>query len=127
MKIAAMIARILLGALFVFAGLNGIFNFVKAPPFPPGLVSEFIDAMLKSHYTMAVGIFQAVGGLLLIVGRFVPLALTILGPIIVNILLFHILLYPVGLGTAVVVAVFWCFIAYYYRASFAPLFAPKPI
>jgi putative oxidoreductase len=125
MKIAVLIARILLGLLFVFAGLNGFLNFVPAPPLPGGLVGEFVDALVKSHYVLAVSAVQLVGGILLLVNRYVPLALTLLGPVIVNILLFHLLLNHTGLVMAFVVAILWCIIAYRYRDNFAGLFVQK--
>jgi len=124
MKIAAMVARLLLGLLFAFAGLNGLFNFVKAP-LPPGLAGQFIGAMIQSHYVVAVALLQLIGAVLLLVNRYVVLGLVILGPIIVNILLFHIFLEHTGLILAIIVAILWCIAAYRYKQNFSPLFAQK--
>jgi putative oxidoreductase len=122
MKIAAMIARILLGLLFAFAGLNGLFNFVKAQ-LPGGLAGQFAGAMIQSHYMTAVAVLQLAGAVLLLVNRYVVLGLVILGPIIVNILLFHIFLEHQGLLVAIVVAIVWGIAAYRYKQNFSGLFA----
>jgi putative oxidoreductase len=124
MKIATLIAQILLGLMFLVAGLNAFFNFLTGP-MPTGLAGEFVDALVKSHYFLVVGAVQAIGGAMLIVNRYVPLALTLLGPVIVNILMFHLTLNHTGLVGALVVAILWCFIAYRYRQNFAGLFAQK--
>jgi putative oxidoreductase len=124
MKIAALISRILLGFMFVVAGLNAFFNFLTGP-MPTGLAGEFVDALLKSHYFAVVGAVQLIGGALLLVNRYVPLALTLIAPVIVNILLFHLLLNHVGLVTAFVLAILWGMIAYRYRQYFSGLFVQK--
>lgn len=87
MKIVTIIARILLGLVFVVFGLNGFIH--KAGQMPPGPGGQFLTAMFQSHFVYAVCAFQIAGGLLLLIGRYVPLGLVILGPVIVNILLFH--------------------------------------
>src|SRR6266481_8909772 len=92
MKIAVIIARILLGFIFVFFGLNGFLQFLKAP-LPGGLAGQFLSVFFQSHWVLAVSAVQLVGGLLLLVNRYVPLAL--LGPVIVNIILYHSLISPV--------------------------------
>jgi len=125
MKIAELIARILLGLVFVVFGLNGFLNFIPTGPLPTGLAGEFVDALMKSHYVLAVSALQVVGGALLLVNRYVPLGLTLLGPVIVNILLFHLLLNHTGLPVAIVVVILWCIIAYRQRQYFASLFVQK--
>jgi putative oxidoreductase len=124
MKIAALVARILLGLLFAFAGLNGLFNFLKAP-LPGGLAGQYVGAMVQSHYMIVVAALQFLGAVLLLVNRYVVLGLVILGPIIVNILLFHIFLEHMGLIFAIIVAILWCIAAYRYKQNFSPLFAQK--
>jgi uncharacterized membrane protein YphA (DoxX/SURF4 family) len=124
MKIAELIARILLGLVFFVFGLNGFLNFIHGP-LPTGLAGEFVDALIKSHYVLVVSALQVVGGALLLVNRYVPLALTLLGPVIVNILLFHLLLNHAGLPLAIVVAILWCIIAYRQRQYFASLFVQQ--
>src|ERR1700743_2979519 len=125
MKIVVAIARILMALMFVMAGSNAFFHFLKGP-MPTGLAAEYVDAIVKSHYFWAVGAVQLIGGLLLLINRYVPLALTLLGPVIVNILLFHLLLNHKGLGGAIVVAIFWFIVFYRYRENFAGLFVQKP-
>lgn len=122
MKIAALIARILLGLVFTVFGLNGFFHFIPGGP-PPGIPGEFLNAMIVSHYIAVITLLQIVGGVLLLIGRYIPLGLTLLGPIIVNILLFHIFLFHPGLVIAVVVAALWCVVFAHYKQNFVGLFA----
>jgi hypothetical protein len=125
MKIAALVARLLLGLVFLVFGLNGFLQFIPAPPLPGGLAGQFITVLFQSHYVLFVSGFQVAGAVLLLVNRYVPLALTLLGPVIVNILLFHILLYRTGISTAIVVAILWCILAYRHRQNFAGLFVQR--
>ena len=85
MKIAILIARILLGLLFLVFGANGILHFIPNPPMPPSDATTFATLLMTSHYMTFVGLLMVIAGLLLLVGRYVPLALVILGPILVNI------------------------------------------
>lgn len=123
MKIAALIARLLLGLMFVVFGLNGFLHFIPAQ-MPTGLAGQFAGALATSGYMYVVSAIQVAGGLLLLIGRYVPLGLTLLGPVIVNILCFHIFLLPTGLVMAIVVAVLWFVVFAYRRAAFAGLFEP---
>jgi uncharacterized membrane protein YphA (DoxX/SURF4 family) len=79
MKIALLIARLLLGLIFLVFGLNGFLNFLSMGPTPTGLAGQFIGALFLSHYYWVVASLQIAGGLLLLVNRFVPLALVMLG------------------------------------------------
>ena len=124
MKIAAIIARVLLGLMFVVFGSNIFLHFIPMPPQKPSLATDFSKALMESHYVYVVGLLQVMGGLLLVIGRFVPLGLTLLGPVIVNILLFHIFLAPDGLPTALVVGVLALFLLWRYRSNFAGLVRP---
>jgi uncharacterized membrane protein YphA (DoxX/SURF4 family) len=126
MRIAAIIARVLLGLVFFVFGLNGLHPFMQNPPAPPG-AAAFFGALIATHYMFFL-IFgtQVLGGALLLIGVAVPFALTILAPVIVNILFFHIFLSPDLLVMAVVVAAFELFLVWYYRANFAPLFSSTP-
>src|SRR5262244_3452032 len=96
MKIVTLIARLLLGLAFVVFGLNGFLNFLNMGPMPTGLAGQFMGALFMSHYYWVVAALQILGGLLLLVNRFVPLALVLLGPIIVNIICYHVFLNPSG-------------------------------
>jgi putative oxidoreductase len=122
MKIAVLIARILLGLLFFVFGLNGFLQFIPPGPMPGGMAGQFIDVFMHSHWAFVVSAFQLVAGALLLIGRFVPLAIAILAPIIVNILVFHILMQPANIGPGAVAAVIWIFLFYAYRKNFASLF-----
>ena len=96
MRIAALIARLLLGLIFFVFGLNGFLHFLSMGPMPAGLAGQYITVMMQSHYLYFVAAFQVAGGALLLIGRYIPLALTLLGPVIVNILLYHLLYEPKG-------------------------------
>jgi hypothetical protein len=108
MKIGVIIARILLGFIFVFFGSNGFLQFLKAP-LPEGLAGQFLSVFFQSHWLLAVSAVQLVGGLLLLVNRYVPLALTLLGSVIVNIILYHALISPVMWQPAALVTILWFF------------------
>src|SRR6267142_1338324 len=121
MKIIATIARIILGCVFVFFGLNIFLQFLHMPPLPNGQAGDFAKALFVSHYIYVVGALEVVGGVLCLAGRFIPLVLTFLGPVIVNILLFHILLTPAGLPITIVVSVLALIVLWHYRAAFGGL------
>ena len=124
MKIAAIIARSLLGLLFLVFGLNGFLHFIPMPP-PTGLAGQYMGALFVSHYLVAVFLLQVAGGFLLLVNRFVPIGLVLLGPVIVNILLFHSLMAPEGLPLALVALVL-CLVTFLsVRRAFAGVFAAK--
>jgi len=126
MKIAALISRILLGLVFLIFGANGLHPFLPQPPFPPGLARDYIVAISQSHYALVPFTVQFIGGILLLINRYVPFALTILGPVIVNILCFHAFLLHAGLPLAAVTAVLWFILFFYYRRSFAGIFEQRP-
>src|SRR5712675_2904487 len=106
MKILTNISRFLLGLIFLVFGLNGFLHFIPMPP-PSGVAGQFLGAMFVSKYLLVVSGLQGISGTSLLINRYVPLALTILGPIIVNILLFHALMNPEGLGLALFVTILW--------------------
>ena len=118
MKIATIVARILLGLIFVVFGSNAFLHFLPMPPLPQGLVGEYLHAFFASGYVYVIGGFQVIGGLLLLIGRFVPLGLTILAAIIVNIWCFHLLMAPEGLPPAVIVTILELFLVWRYRDAF---------
>jgi putative oxidoreductase len=124
MKIATLIARTLLGLLFLVFGLNGFLHFIPMPP-PSGLAGQYIGALFVSHYLVFVFSVQVIGGALLLANRFVPLALILLGPILVNILLFHSLMAPEGLPIALFATVLWAILFYAVRPAFAGLFVQR--
>lgn len=121
MKIATLIARNLLGLMFLVFGLNGFFHFLPQPP-PTGMALQFLSALSASHFMAPVFLLQIVGGALLLANRFVPIALVLLGPVIVSILLYHVLMAPAGLPIALVVLVLWVIVFYGVRSAFAGVF-----
>jgi len=128
MRIAVIIARSLMGLIFFVFGLNGFLQFIHNPP-PPPAAGAFFGALFATVY-MPKLIFgtQVIGGALLLLGVAVPFALTILAPVIVNIIGFHIYLAPEpgAMVPALLVAALAVFLVWYYRAAFAPLFNPPP-
>jgi putative oxidoreductase len=125
MKIVALIARLLLGLIFVVFGLNGFLNFLNMGPMPTGLAGQFIGALFVSHYLWVIAALQVVGGALLLVNRFVPLALVLLGPVIVNIICYHVFLNPSGALLAVVVTILWFVVFYDKRQYFSGIFVQR--
>ncbi len=125
MKIVTLIARLLLGLTFLVFGLNGFLNFLNMGPLPSGLAGQFIIALAQSHYLWVIAGLQVVGGVLLLVNRFVPLALVLLGPVIVNILLYHGFLNPSGAQLAILVTVLWFIVFYGHRQYFSGIFVQR--
>jgi len=125
MRIVTLIARLLLGLIFVVFGLNGFLNFLNMGPMPTGLAGQFIVALVLSHYFWVVAALQIVGGALLLVNRFVPLALVLLGPVIVNILLYHVFLNPAGIALVVLVTILWFIVFYGHRQHFSGIFVQR--
>src|SRR5438067_8940040 len=118
MKITNVIARFLLGLIFLTFGLNGFLHFLPAP-LPSGTAENFIGALFVSHYLVVVFLLQIIPAVLLLLNRYVPLALTLLAPIIVNIVLFHLLMAPGGLPLAMIVTVLWIVVVLGVRSSFS--------
>src|SRR5260370_13346149 len=118
-KTATIIARILLGLMFVIFGSNFFLNFIPMPPPPPGLAGDYCKVFAASRYMYVLGALQLLSGLLLLIGRFVPLALTILAAMIFNIWTFHILMDPKGLfPMAIIAIVLELFLVWSYRVRF---------
>ena len=125
MKILTLIARLLLGLIFVVFGLNGFLNFLNMGPMPTGLAGQFMGALMQSHYYWVIAGLQVVGGVLLLVNRYVPLALVLLGPIIVNILLYHFFLNIAGVPLAIVTTILWFIVFYAHRQYFSGIFTQR--
>ena len=124
MRIAASIARVLLGLIFLVFGLNGFLHFLPMPP-PTGVALQFFGAVIATHYWVVIFAVQVIGGLLLLASRFVPLALVVLGPVIVNIFFFHVFMAPAGLPLAIVVVILWLLLAIRNKQHLAGIFAPR--
>ena len=106
MKRISLISRYLLGFIFTVFGLNGFLQFYRTPP-PTGTAAQFMGALVSSHMIVVIVILQIIAGVLLLINRFVPLALAILAPIIFNIVLFHAFMQPSGLPLALFVTLLW--------------------
>ena len=106
MKNTSTIARILLGLLFLTFGLNGFFQFIKLPP-PTGNAAQFMGALFSSRELAFIMGLQLICGVLLLANRYVALALNLLGPVIVNIVLFHSFMAPSGLPLAAIATILW--------------------
>jgi hypothetical protein len=89
-------------------------------------MANFSTAMAESHYTIVVGLCQAIPAILLLINRYVPLALTILAAELVNIINFHLTMQLAGLPMALVVAALWFLVFLRVKSSFAGIFAPTP-
>ena len=124
MKYAFAIARVLLGLVFTVFGLNAFLQFLPTPAVP-GLAGQFMGALVGSHYFVIAFGTELIGGALLLSNRYVPLALTLLGPVIVNILSFHMFLDSENMAPAIVVTALWFVVFAQVRSSFAGLFVAK--
>ena len=129
MKIAVVIARTLLGLGFIVFGLNILHPFLPQPPMEAGsLTAQFFTVMFPTHWMAVVGLFQLVGGLLVLSGRAAPLGLALLAPVLVNVLSFHMLLdQGNGIAPGVVFSVLEGFLIYSYRGYFARMFAMNAV
>src|ERR1700722_3513478 len=126
MKIVSIIARYLLGLMFAVFGLNGFLNFIPQPPPTNPLAIQFFVAISSSHFAAFFFAIQLIGGLLLLSGYFVPLALTLLAAELYNILAFHLTLAPATIAPALLAAVLWVLVFLQYRESFSGIFDAKP-
>ena len=126
MKITSIVARYLLGLMFTVFGLNGFLNFIHQPPPTNPLALQFFDAIVASHFAAFFFAGQVLGGLLLLFGIFVPLALTLLAAEIYNILAFHLTMAPDSIAPALVACVLWVVVFLQYRESFKGIFTAKP-
>jgi putative oxidoreductase len=125
MKTLSVVARYLLGLLFTVFGLNGFFNFIHQPPPTNPLALQFFIIISLSHFAAFFFAVQLIGGLLLLSGFFVPLALTLLAAELYNILAFHLTLSP-GIVPALIASVLWLLVFLQYRNSFTGVLAAKP-
>jgi putative oxidoreductase len=126
MKITSIVARYLLGLIFTVFGLNGFFNFIHQPPPTNPLTIQFFVSVSGSHFAAFFFAIQVLGGLLLLSGYFVPLALTLLAAELYNILAFHLTLAPASIAPALVASVLWILVFVQYRESFSGIFSAKP-
>jgi uncharacterized membrane protein YphA (DoxX/SURF4 family) len=126
MKITSIVARYLLGLMFTVFGLNGFLNFIHQPPPANPLAMQFFVAVSTSHFAAFFFAIQVLGGLLLLSGYFVPLALTALAGELYNIVAFHLTMAPDSIAPALVAGVLWLLVFLQYRESFKGIFRAKP-
>lgn len=125
MKIAAIIVRVLMGLIFLFASITYLFKLIPVPELT-GDVKRFNDGMMAAVYLMPlVKIIELLCGFAFVTGRFVPLAVVLISPIIINIFSFHAFLAPEGLPLAAFLVLGNCFLAYVNREKYMPLFSAK--
>jgi hypothetical protein len=124
MKIVTLVARYLLSLMFLVFGSNMFLNFIPAQ-MPAGLAGQFSAALFAAHYFYVVGAIMVISAILFLVNRFVGLGLTLLGPVLFNILLFHILMNPGGIGPGAFATLLWALVAWQHRTVFERLFAAR--
>ena len=127
MRIVSVVARYLLGLIFIVFGLNGFLNFIHQPPPTNPLAMQFFIAVSASHFAAFFFAAQLIGGLLLLSGFFVPLALTVLAAELYNILAFHLTLAPASIAPGLVACVLWVLVFVQYRNSFNGILSAKPV
>jgi len=127
MKMAAIVARYLLGLMFTVFGLNGFLNFIHQPPPANPLAIQFLVSTSASHFAAFFFAVQVLAGLLLLSGFFVPLALTLLAAELYNILAFHLTFAPASIAPALVACVLWVLVFLQYRESFHGIFGVKRV
>jgi putative oxidoreductase len=125
MKVATVITRILLGLVFFASGIVSLLKLGKMGGMPTD-ATTFLTLMVVHNYTTFIALIMLIGGLLLLVGRFVPIGLVLLGPILVNILIFHISFKVPGIVTGLVCTALEIFLIWVYRISFRGLFVAAP-
>jgi putative oxidoreductase len=122
-SITKVILRSLLGLIFLVFGLNKFLNFIPNPPEPPAAM-DFFGALFRTGYFLPLlASTEVISSILLLTGMMVPLALTLLAPVIVNIFMFHLFLAPAGLPIVAILAVLELALAWMHREAFAPLFS----
>ena len=120
------IARFLMGLIFLVFGLNGFLNFMPQPKDLPEGVAALLGAFKTSGYMLQlISGTQVLVGALLLINCFVPLALALIAPVIVNIICFHVFLMPSTIAPGIVVAVLEIYLAWSYRKVYAPMLAMR--
>jgi uncharacterized membrane protein YphA (DoxX/SURF4 family) len=120
-RIATAIVRIMLGLMFLVFGLNGFLNFMPAPKDLPAEVVSVATGLTNGGYMSVVAATEIVVAVLLLINRFVPLALALLAPIVVGIITFHVAIAPSTIGPGLVVTAMELYLAWAYRGAFRPM------
>ena len=126
MKITVIISRYLLGLLLTIMGLNGFLHFIPQPPPANPVAVQFMTAVSVSHFIGGAFLVQLIGGVLLLAGRFLPLAIAIPAPVLVNILDYHLTMDPGSIGGALVATILRAILFLRHRSSFAGIFRARP-
>ena len=126
MKLTVTIARLLLGLMFTVFGMNGFLHFIPQPPPASPLAIQYMTVMALSHYFVLVFLVQLIAGILLLVNRYVPLALVLLAPVLVNILVYHALMDLAGLPPGLLATILWGLIFVHFRRAFSGIFQSTP-
>jgi len=124
-KVAALITRILLGLMFTIFGLNGFIHFLQMPAPANPLAVQYMTVLTESHYFAFVFLVQLIAGILLLIGRFVPLGLALLAPVLANILLYHSLMDPSGLPLGIFATLLWLVAFWSVRSAFYGILRPS--
>lgn len=121
MKIVSLIARYVLALIFLVFGMNHYLNFIPMGPIPAGIAGQFFGVLMVSHYLYVVAFFEVVPAILLLINRYVPLGLVVLGPVIVNIFLTGLLISTMALPVAILLIILWLLATWPVRSVFLPL------
>lgn len=113
-----------MGAVFLIFGLQNFLNFMHAP-LPPGNAGEFLGLLVSTHYAYVIGAVMLISGILFLANRFVALGLVLLGPILFNILVFHICMDLKDIGAGLFATLLWFLVFWQHRAAFAGIFAAR--
>ncbi len=124
MKTAYPICRILLGLVFTVFGANGFLHFIPQPPMA-GNAGAFMTVLFGSGFYALVFATQLIAGILLLIGRYVPLALALLAPVLANVLVFHLTMQPAGIAPGLVSTILWIVCVVRNWPAFAPLFEAR--
>lgn len=124
MKITMIIVRTLMGLLLLFASVTFLFKLFPIPPVT-GAAKVYNDGLAVVNAMFVVKVLELLCGIAFVTGRFVTLAVVVIFPIIINIVLFHGIVQPSGLGPGLFLLLGDLFLAYYYRKNYVTLFAIK--
>jgi putative oxidoreductase len=122
-RTAATVSRILLGLILVLAGASGFFFLNNPPPGPPGMATTFMNIFFASRWVLFVDGMEFVTGALLLVNRYVALALLVIAAIIFNMYVFHITMMLVGIPGPLALTILWIIVANQHRTALSPLLA----
>jgi hypothetical protein len=122
MKIASLVAKYLLALMFLVFGLNGFLHFIPMGPMPTGPASQFFRAIMESGYSGLIYGAQVLGAILLLT-PYTALGLTVMAPVIVNILVFHITMMPATVAPGILALILWLLVFYPIRAAFQGILA----